>query len=77
MSAANEGKNPSPVESEFYDFQGRINNQNYRPIGGVRHLFSTQLVYGFHPLFFCKLLEEADRLHAGDGFCLFFFIYGL
>ena len=61
--------------ASFTIFKDKKKKQNKRPIGGVRHIFSTQLNGGFHPHFFGKLLlEEADRLHADDSFWLF---YGL
>ena len=60
----------------------KINNQNYRPIARVTHIFSLQLytgiVYGFHLVFKASILvclqfwEEAGR--DDDSFWLF---YGL
>ena len=60
----------------------RIHNQNYRPIGGVRHIFNVRLYTGSLWLFVlflkrqywyvCKVLEQADRQHADDSFRLFY-----
>ena len=85
LSRRHEGKNPYPARGKPILRFLWINNQNYWPIGGIRHIiFSVKLYTGslwlfilfFKPQYWyvCKFLKEADCQHADDTFWLF---YGL
>ena len=78
-SQKHEGKNPSPASAKPILRFLRINNQNYRPIGGVRHIFSVQLqtnwrgkayfqctIFAFRPFFKASILIYLQILEEAD-----------
>ena len=76
LSRRHKRKNPYPARGKPILRLLWISNQNYWPIGGIRHIFSVQLYTGSLSLFIlfckpqywyvCKFLEEADCQHAND-----------